>query len=74
MRSPRKPFFIDGSLPGPGNLSQANRLSRTYAVMLDALNRHRGAYIMRLSPADAAELTKLDATRACSLRNSGGVP
>jgi hypothetical protein len=24
------------------NLSQANRLSRTYAVLLDALNRHRG--------------------------------
>src|SRR6266852_9369170 len=25
-----------------GNLSQANKLSRTYAVLLDALNRHRG--------------------------------
>jgi hypothetical protein len=24
------------------NLSQANKLSRTYAVLLDALNRHRG--------------------------------
>jgi hypothetical protein len=24
------------------NLSQANQLSRTYAVLLDALNRHRG--------------------------------
>ena len=23
-------------------LSQANKLSRTYAVLLDALNRHRG--------------------------------
>jgi hypothetical protein len=24
------------------NLNQANKLSRTYAVLLDALNRHRG--------------------------------
>src|SRR5216683_686288 len=24
------------------NLSQANKLSRSYAVLLDALNRHRG--------------------------------
>src|SRR3954465_686898 len=24
------------------NLSQANKLSRTYAALLDALNRHRG--------------------------------
>jgi hypothetical protein len=24
------------------NLSQANKLSRTYAVLLDALNRYRG--------------------------------
>jgi len=24
------------------NLSQANKLSRTYAILLDALNRHRG--------------------------------
>jgi hypothetical protein len=24
------------------SLSQANKLSRTYAVLLDALNRHRG--------------------------------
>jgi hypothetical protein len=24
------------------NLSQANKLSRTYALLLDALNRHRG--------------------------------
>jgi hypothetical protein len=24
------------------NLSQANKLSRTYTVLLDALNRHRG--------------------------------
>jgi hypothetical protein len=25
-----------------GNLNQANKLSRTYAVLLEALNRHRG--------------------------------
>ena len=29
-------------LRGRENLSQANKLSRTYAVLLDALNRHRG--------------------------------
>ena len=32
-----------GTLEGRrDNLSQANKLSRTYAVLLDALNRHRG--------------------------------
>ena len=29
-------------LRGRENLSQANKLSRTYAVLLDALNHHRG--------------------------------
>jgi len=46
------PDYIVSRLPGfrrtaslegrRENLSQANKLSRTYAVLLDALNRHRG--------------------------------
>src|SRR6266436_600241 len=37
------PCFFEQTFEGRReNLSQANKLSRTYAVLLDALNRHRG--------------------------------
>jgi hypothetical protein len=32
------------------SLGQANKLSRTYAVLLDALNRHRGKGQLRWTP------------------------
>src|SRR3954452_22192809 len=36
------PGRYQAMLPAFINLSQANKLSRTYALLLDALNRHRG--------------------------------
>jgi hypothetical protein len=39
----RRAMFPDQTFEGyRENLNQANKLSRTYAVLLDALNRHRG--------------------------------
>jgi hypothetical protein len=34
------------------NLNQANKLSRTYAALTDALDRHRGKGQQRISPRD----------------------
>src|SRR5580704_18284770 len=43
MECYRRAMIGDQTLEGRrDNLSQANKLSRTYAVLLDALNRHRG--------------------------------
>jgi hypothetical protein len=43
MECYRRAMIADQSLEGRrDNLSQANKLSRTYAVLLDALNRYRG--------------------------------
>ena len=37
--TPQPPRAVEG---WQQNLNQANKLSRTYALLLDALNRHRG--------------------------------
>jgi hypothetical protein len=43
MECYRRAMLPDQTLEGRGlNLSQANKLSRTYATLLEALNRHRG--------------------------------
>jgi hypothetical protein len=43
MECYRRAMFGEQTFEGRReNLSQANKLSRTYAVLLDALNRHRG--------------------------------
>src|SRR5262245_61295698 len=43
MECYRRAMIGDQTLEGQReNLTQANKLSRTYAVLLDALNRHRG--------------------------------
>ena len=43
MEAYRRAMFPDQTFEGRHeNLSQANKLSRTYAVLLEALNRHRG--------------------------------
>jgi hypothetical protein len=43
MECYRRAMIAEQTLEGRrDNLSQANKLSRTYAVLLDALNRHRG--------------------------------
>jgi hypothetical protein len=43
MECYRRAMFSEQTFEGRReNLSQANKLSRTYAVLLDALNRHRG--------------------------------
>jgi hypothetical protein len=43
MEGYRRAMLPDQTLEGyRENLNQANRLSRTYAILLDALNRHRG--------------------------------
>jgi hypothetical protein len=44
------------------NLNQATKLSRTYALLLDALNRHRGKGQPRMSPrAQPALMAKVPA-------------
>ena len=43
MECYRRAMIGEQTFEGRGeNLSQANKLSRTYAALLDALNRHRG--------------------------------
>src|SRR5215468_4699000 len=43
MECYRRAMFADQTFEGRReNLSQANKLSRTHALLLDALNRHRG--------------------------------
>jgi hypothetical protein len=43
MECYRRAMLPDQSFEGRReNLNQANKLSRTYAILLDALNRHRG--------------------------------
>jgi hypothetical protein len=43
MECYRRAMIADQTFEGRSeNLSQANKLSRTYALLLDALNRHRG--------------------------------
>jgi hypothetical protein len=43
VRSYRRAMIAEQTFEGrKGNLSQANKLSRTHAALLEALNRHRG--------------------------------